>query len=105
MFHLVCWTLVANPLQGRRLALEGLPSPAHTLSESGRRDGALGYTARYHMKPSMFWFANFIQGLRLALEGFPSPAHTLSEGGHRDGEAADYIISEVTETIRHIRCC
>lgn len=42
------------------------------------------------------------QDLSSALEAFPSPEHTLSEGGHRNGEAADYVVSEVTETLRHI---
>lgn len=81
-------------------ALCAMPNLTATSTTSTAATGGVGQhfciAALYHQKPGA-------QGLRTALESFPSPAHTLSEGGHRDGEAADYVISEVTETVRHIR--
>lgn len=72
-----------------RRRLDGMPGPART--------GLLSVIAAY-----LPYYTSEREGLRGALESFPSPAHTLADGGHTDGEAADYIIGEVTDTLRHI---
>lgn len=72
-----------------RRRLDGLPQQA--------RSGVLSVVAAY-----LPYYTSEPEGLQAALESFPSPSHTLSEGGHRNGEAADYVVSEVTETLRHV---
>eukprot|EP00884_Botryococcus_braunii_P009457 jgi/Botrbrau1/18512/Bobra.0072s0087.1 len=35
-----------------------------------------------------------------AILAFPSPDHTLTDGGHVDGEGTDFVIGEITDTLK-----
>jgi hypothetical protein len=35
-----------------------------------------------------------------AVAAFPSPDHTLTDGGHVEGEGTDFVVGEVTDTLR-----
>mmetsp|Transcript_1655 Transcript_1655/g.4818 ORF Transcript_1655/g.4818 Transcript_1655/m.4818 type:complete len:394 (-) Transcript_1655:573-1754(-) len=84
MHAFMCAEVVLSPDRRR---LDSLPMPS--------RLAVLSVVAMY-----LPYYAP--QELASALEDFPSPAHTLEEGGHHNGEAADFVIGEVTEALRHI---
>lgn len=45
----------------------------------------------------------WMQGLCSALENMPVPGHTVTAGGHDPGEGADFVLTEVTETLQKTR--
>ena len=44
-----------------------------------------------------------LQGLPLALENMPVPDATVQNGGHKPGEGANFVLTEVTDTLQKIK--